>query len=135
MDEKGNERPQSVIKTVSIALIALAVIAGSLFYLFHKPTEKGEKLATDASEALGLRAGEEVARLLGNKGRVAVLEREFKPGEAPTALVTVQTFSKSLARHGVTVARTKAFPGGLNALVMGRGVPGSEYAGAVEGPP
>jgi hypothetical protein len=64
-----------------------------------------------------------------------VLERQFKPGEAPTALVTGQTFSAALNKRGITVARTKSFPGGLNALVMGSGLPGNEYAGAVEGPP
>jgi hypothetical protein len=64
MDGKGNDRPQSGLKTAFVALVALAAIAGSAFYLFHTPSEKGEKLATDASEALGLRAAEEVARLL-----------------------------------------------------------------------
>jgi hypothetical protein len=135
MDGKGNEFSQSGLKTALIALVALAAIAGSAFYLFHKPSEKGEKLATDASEALGLRAGEEVARLLGNKGRVAMLERQFKPGEAPTALVTVQNFSAALNKHGITVARTKSFPGGLSAMVMGSGIPANEFTGAVDGPP
>jgi hypothetical protein len=110
-------------------------IAASLFFLLHKPTEKGEEAATNVSEALGLRAGEEVAQLLEQKGRVAVLEVAFKPGEAPTALATMEMFQKTLKKHGVIVARAKSLPGGLNALVMGGGVSRNDYLGVVEGSP
>jgi preprotein translocase subunit YajC len=123
------------IKKGMVAALALAVIGVSLFFLLHKPTEKAEQTATNASEALGLRAGEEVAQLLGQKGRVAVLEMEFKPGEAPTALATTGMFRQALKKHGVTVARTKAIPGGLTALVMGRGISRDDYVGLVEGAP
>jgi hypothetical protein len=115
--------------------IAVAAIAISLFLLFHKPTEKAEKLATDASEALGLRAAEEVTQLIGHKGQVAILKMEIQPGQAPTAVATVEMFRQTLKRHGFAVVRTKALPGGLTSLVMGSGIPGKDYADFVEATP
>ena len=124
-----------ITKKWVVGVLAVAAIGASLFFLLHKPTEKAEELAANVSEALGLRAGEAVSKLLGNKGRVAVLEMEFKSGQAPTAVATVEMFQKTLKKHGVTVARTKALPGGLNALVMGGGVPRNDYVALVEGSP
>jgi preprotein translocase subunit YajC len=124
-----------ITKKGIVGLLAVAVIAASLFFLLHKPTEKAEQTATNVSEALGLRAGEEVARLLGQKGRIAVLEMELESGQAPTAVVTVEKFRQTLKKHGVTVARTKAIRGGLGALVMGRGISREDYVGVVEGAP
>ena len=95
-----------ISKKGAVGALAVAAVAGSLFFLLHKPTEKAELAATDVSEALGLRAGEEVAQLLRQKGRVAVLEMEFKPGQAPTAIATWEMFRKTLKKHGVTVTRT-----------------------------
>lgn len=118
-----------------VAALALALIAASLFFLLHTPTEKAEQVATSVSEALGLRAGEEVARLIGHKGRVAVLEMELKPGQAPTAVASMEMFRQSLRKHGVTVARTRAIPGGLTALIMGRGISRNDYSSFVEGSP
>jgi hypothetical protein len=47
----------------------------------------------------------------------------------------MEMFQKTLKKHGVTVARTKAIPGGLNALVVGGGVSRNDYLGVVEGSP
>ena len=41
-----------------VAALAVAAIAASLFFLLHKPSEKAEQLATNVSEALGLRSEE-----------------------------------------------------------------------------
>ncbi len=119
-----------------VGAVAAGAIGASLFNLLHTPREEGEKLATTVSEALGLRSGEEVARLIGHQGRVAVVEMEIKPGQAPTAVASMEMFRKTLKGHGVTVARTKAIPGGLTALVMGGGgIPQDDYVGLVEGSP
>ncbi len=122
-------------KNLIVGTLAIAAIAISLFLLLHKPAEKAEKVATEASEALGLRAGEEVRQLIGHKGQVAILEMEIQAGQAPTAVATAEMFRKTLKRNGFTVARTKALPGGLTALVMGGGVPGKDYADFVEATP
>ena len=100
------------------SLCALA-IAASLYFLVHKPTEKAEKAATDASEALGRRAAEEVASLVGNKGEIAVYSLELGEGQAPTFVAQMEIFAKTLKKHGVKVGVTKRLPGGLNALVLG----------------
>lgn len=113
----------------------MMAIAGSLFFLIHKPAEKAGQAAINASEALGLRAGEEVAQLLGNKGQVGLFELETKPGQAPTAVATVQMFRRTLKKHGVAVARSKAVPGGLTTLVMGGGISRNDYVALVEGSP
>lgn len=118
-----------------VGALAVAAIAASLFFLLHTPTEKAEQLATNVSEALGLRAGKEVAQLIGHNGRVAVLEMEIKPGQAPSAVASMEMFRQTLKKHGVTVARTKAIPGGLTALIMGRGISRNDYLGLVEGSP
>ena len=125
------------MKTKKGMIGALAVIAigASLFFLLHKPTEKAQELATSASEALGMRAGEEVARLLGQKGRVAVVEMELKDGQAPTAVASVEKFRATLKKHGVAVARAKTVPGGLAALVMGSGISRDDYTSLVEASP
>ncbi len=123
------------IKKLGLAALALVAIAGSLFYLFHKPTEQGEKQATDVSEALGMRAAEDVARLIGHPGRVALLEPEIRSGQAPTAVATLDIFRATLKKRGITVARTKTVPGGLSGLVMGRRASRADYVALVEASP
>jgi len=122
-------------KTWMAGTLAVAAITISLFFLFHTPTEKAEQSATNVSEALGLRAGEEVAQLLGHKGQVAILEMEIKPGQAPTFVASMEMFRQTLKQHGVTVARTRLLPGGLTALVMGGGISRKDYLALVEGSP
>ena len=118
-----------------LGALAVVAIVASLYFLFHTPTEKAEAAATNVSEALGQRAGEEVALLIGHPGRVAVLEIELRPGQAPTAVASVERFRRTLKKHGITVARTKAMPGGLTALIMGGGIARDAYLGLVEGSP
>ena len=109
------------------ALLALLAIAGSAFFLLHKPVAPAERLASDASTALGQRAGEEVAQLLGNKGQIAVLGLETAPGQAPTYVTLLEVFTKTLKAHHIKVATTKVVPGGLTRLVLGTGLSGQEY--------
>jgi hypothetical protein len=125
----------TITKRWLIGALAVAAIAGSLFFSLHHAPEPAEQTATDASQALGLRAGEEVARLIGRKGRVALLALELKPGQAPTAVASVASFREALKKHGVEVARTREMPGGLSALVMGRALPRGEYLALVEAAP
>ncbi len=122
-------------KKAMVGALAVAAIAVSLYFMFHTPVEKAEAVATDVSEALGQRAGEEVAQLIGHPGRVALLELELKPGQAPTATASLERFRRTLKKHGVTVARTKAMPGGLTALIMGASISKEAYWGLVEGSP
>jgi hypothetical protein len=122
-------------KKYVVGALAVAAIAASLFFLLHKPTEKAQELATSASEALGLRAGEEVARLLGRKGQVALVEMDLEAGQALTAVASVEKFRATLRKQGVSVARTKKIPGGLAALVMGGGISRDDYSGLVEASP
>ncbi len=122
-------------KSWAVGGLAVAAIGACLFFLVHKPMEPAEQLATNASEALGLRAGEEVAQLLGQKGRVAVVELELGSGQAPTAVAGLEMFRGALKKHGVTVVRSKALAGGLSALVMGGGISRNDYASLVEGTP
>jgi hypothetical protein len=114
-------------KKTLIVLLALLVIAGSAFFLLHEPTTPAERLASDASTALGQRAGEEVARLLGNKGQIAVLGLETTPGQAPTYVTLVEVFARTLKVHHIAVATTKIVPGGLTRLMLGTGLSGQEY--------
>ena len=124
-----------ITKKLLVGGLAAAAIAASFIHLFHKPTEKDEQLATSASEALGMRAADEVAQLLGNKGRVAILELELRPGQAVTAVASVQKFRETLKKHGISVERSKSIAGGLTKLVMGGGMTGSDYTTLVEGSP
>jgi hypothetical protein len=110
-----------------IVLVAVLAIAGSAFLLLHQSATPTEQLASDASTALGQRAGEEVAQLLGNKGRIAVLGLETAAGQAPTYVTLVDVFTKTLKAHHVEVAATKIVPGGLNRLMLGTGLSGPEY--------
>jgi hypothetical protein len=114
-------------KKIITALLALLAIAGSAFFLLHNPAAPGERLASDASTALGQRAGQEVAQLLGNKGQIAVLGLETAAGQAPTYVTLVEVFTKALKAHHIQVAATKIVPGGLSRLMLGTGMSGPEY--------
>lgn len=116
-----------MIKKTLVALVALLAIAGSAFFLLHKPSQPTQQLASDASEALGQRASEEVARLLGDKGQIAVLGLETAAGQAPTYVTLVEVFTKTLKAHHIKVASTKLIPGGLSRLMLGPGPSGQEY--------
>ena len=124
-----------IIRKWLLGTLAVAAIAFSLFRLFHTPVEKSEQLGKNASEALGMRTAEEVAQLLGNKGGIALFELELRPGQAATAVAAVETFRNTLKKHGITVARTKAIPGGVSRLVVGGRIPRNDYAGVVESSP
>ena len=114
-------------KKLLIALLCILATAASLYFLLHKPTEKAEQAATDASEALGQRAAEEVARLVGNKGQIAVMSLDIAPGQAPTFVAQMDKFTKTLKKHGIKIGATKLMPGGLTALVLGTGLPAQDY--------
>jgi hypothetical protein len=116
-----------MIKKTITVFLALLAIAGSAFFLLHKPTSPAERLASDASTALGQRAGEEVAKLLGNKGRIALLGLETADGQAPTYVTLVDVFTKTLKAHHIEVATTIIAPGGLSRLMLGVGASGQEY--------
>jgi len=60
---------------------------------------------------------------------------EIKPGQAPTVVATMDKFRQTLKKHGIAIARTRAIPGGLTALIMGPGISQSDYLGLVEGSP
>jgi hypothetical protein len=122
-------------KKLAIALLSVLATAASLYYLLHKPAEKAERMATDASEALGQRAGEEVARLVGNKGQIAVLSLEIAPGQAPTYVSQMEMFTKTLKRHGVKIGATRLMQGGLTSLVLGTGLPASDYMTLIQQAP
>ena len=119
-------------KKIIVAFLALLATAGSMVYLLHKPSERAEQAAADASEALGLRAGEEVARLLGDKGQIGVLGLEIAEGQAPTYVCLVERFTKTLKAHHIKIAATQVVPGGLNRLMLGPGLSGQEYQQAFE---
>ena len=122
-------------KKFLVGSLACLVTAASLYFLLHKPTEQAEQAATDASEALGQRAGEEVARLVGNKGQVAVLSLEIAPGQAPTFVAQMERFARTLKKHGVTIGATKLMPGGLTSLVLGTALPAKAYMELIERAP
>jgi hypothetical protein len=122
-------------KKLLIASLSILATAASLCFLLHKPAEKAEQTATDASEALGQRAAEEVARLVGNKGQIAVLSLAIAPGQAPTFTAQMEMFARTLKRHGIKIGATKLQPGGLTALVLGTGLPAQDYAELVRQAP
>jgi hypothetical protein len=121
-----------MIKQWIIGTLAVAAIAASLYGLLHTPAEKGEQLATDASEALGQRAGLEVAQMLGNQGQIAVVGLDVDPGKAPTYAAQVEAFTKSLKKHGVAITQTKAISGGVTGLVMRSGLSAEDYTGLLQ---
>ena len=125
----------TIMKKLLIALFSILATAASLYFLLHKPVEKAEQAATNASEALGQRAGEEVARLVGNKGEIAVMSLDIAPGQAPTFVAQMDRFVKTLKKHGVKVGAIKLMPGGLTALVLGTGLPAQDYAELVQQSP
>ena len=122
-------------KKLLIGLLSILATAASLYFLLHKPTEKAEQAATSASEALGQRAAEEVARLVGNKGQIAVLSLEIAPGQAPTFVAQMEMFARTLKRHGVKIGATKLMPGGLTSLVLGTGLPAQDYVELIQRAP
>ena len=115
--------------------LAVLAIAGCLFSLLHKPKEKGEQLATDTSEALGQRAAEEVAQLLGNKGQIAVVSLEIAPGQNPAFAAQMKVFNQTLKNHGVKIAAVKAMPGGMNMLMLGQRLSPKDYGELLEQAP
>jgi hypothetical protein len=122
-------------KKVLVGTLSVLVTATCLYYLLHKPTEKAERAATDASEALGQRAAEEVARLVGNHGEIAVLSPAIASGQAPTFVAQMKRFTRTLKRHGIKIGATQLMPGGLTALVLGTGLPASDYVTLLEQAP
>jgi hypothetical protein len=122
-------------KKVLVGTLSALVTAACLYYLLHKPTEKAEQAATDASEALGQRAAEEVARLVGNHGEIAVLSPAIAPGQAPTFVAQMERFTRTLKKHGIKIGATKLMPGGLTALVLGTGLPAGDYVALLEQAP
>ena len=114
-------------KRAITVLLALLAIAGCAFLLLRKPAERVEQVATDASQALGQRAGAEVAQLLGNKGQVAVLGLETAAGQAPTYVTLVDVFTRTLKARHIKVATVRLVPGGLSRLMLGTGLSGQDY--------
>jgi len=108
------------LKVIIGSVAALAIIGVCCFLLPKSSEEKGEHLLTSASEALGQRAAEEVAQLLGNKGQIAVFSLDIQPREIPNFDAEMRIFSQTLKKHGVTIAATKLMPGGLNMLMLGK---------------
>lgn len=122
-------------KKLVVGSLCILAIAGSLYFLLHKPVEKAEQAATDASEALGQRAAEEVAQLVGNKGEIAVMSLEIGEGQAPTFVSQMDMFARTLKRHGVRIGAVKLKPGGLTSLVLGAGLPAADYMELVQQAP
>lgn len=122
-------------KKLLVGSLCVLAIAGSLYFIMHKPTEKAEKAATDASEALGRRAAEEVAALVGNKGEIAVYSLELGEGQAPTFVAQMEIFTKTLKKHGVKIGVTKHMPGGLTALVLGPRLSANDYTAMLDQAP
>jgi len=107
-------------KNLVIGSIAVLAIAGALFLLLQKsPDEKAEQRSANTSRALGQRAAEEVAQLLGNKGQIAVYSLEIGPRKIPRFAEEMTIFEQTLNKHGVKIAATEAMPGGLNMLMLG----------------
>src|ERR1035438_6241870 len=119
-------------KKALIGLLCVLAIAASVYFMLHKPAEKAEQAATDASEALGQRAGEEVGRLVGNKGQIAVLSLDIAPGQAPTFVAQLDRFTRTLKKHGVKIGATKLMAGGLTSLVLGAGLPAKDYMDLIQ---
>jgi hypothetical protein len=119
-------------KNTITGLLVLLTICGGAFFLLHKSPEPAERLALYASEVLGQRAGEEVARLLGDKGQIAVLGLETTPGQAPSYVNLLAVFTKTLNARHVKVASTKFISGGLSRLMIGTGLTGDEYRQLLE---
>lgn len=122
-------------KKLLVASLSVLATAASFYFLLHRPVEKAERVATDASEALGQRAAEEIARLVGNKGQIAVLSLDIAPGQAPTFVSQMEMFARTLKRHGVKIGATKLMPGGLTSLVLGTGLPARDYMALVQQAP
>ena len=98
-------------------------------------TEKAEQAAMDASEALGQRTAEEVAKLVGDHREIAVFSPDIAPGQAPSFGAQMDIFTKTLKKRGIKIGATKLMPGGLSPLVLGARPPASAYVALLEQAP
>jgi hypothetical protein len=115
-------------KNTIIGSLAVLVVGVSLFFLLHKPREKSAQLAVDMNAALGQRAAEEVAQLLGNHGQIAVMSLELAPGQNSPDAAQMAAFSQTLKQHGIKIAATKTLSGDdMNILMVGGGVSPKKY--------
>lgn len=115
-------------KNVIVGSIAIMAVVASLFFLLHRPRGKMEGFALDVNQALGQRAAEEVAQLLGNKGQVGVLALEASPGQGSPVAAQMDAFNQTLKKHGITIAATKTLGrADMSMLMVGGGVSSKMY--------
>ena len=87
----------------------LLVITVAAVWVYRTQHRAAPPEPVDLYAGLGTVAGEQVARVLGNKGRVLILTLD--PAADPNQVPVLEAFQKTLQQHpGLQVVGTKTFP-------------------------
>lgn len=95
-------RPESTMKKKSVMLVSLILVSlGSIYFTTFKGMPTPDR---QPYKDLGKKMADETARLLGNKGSIAIIiNQEFGVYPIPSLDVEMKVFMDSLKQKGITV--------------------------------
>ena len=114
-------------KKLIVGTLAVLIIGGSLFCLLYKPQSKAGQLAMDVNEAVGERAAEEVAQLLGGHGLIGVVGMPTTSGQNSPWERQMVVFYQTLKERGIKIAATKTVSADVS-MMMPPVLSAKEYA-------